>query len=303
MLLGAMVVTAVAALSAPSGKVAFLKGNELMVAGDDGSGARALTSDKVPKQGLRWSPGGSQIAYRIAGSQMVNPKTHASIVVVPAQGGNATTVPVLSMEADGTIVGGMRFVEESGWYSDTAVFASGSANPHVAEYRIMDVASRTVTDSYFGFDFATCAAMAKVAYGVEERGGPTAGTVHIEVNGKQIYATRDEGGLRGLRWSDTCDRLAFLEGEGNHIKFVVLKDSKVEAKIDLRGVTGEQSITTFQNQFLLPAHAGGSAYDSATRSVKPAPAVMETFRKRSGARDAVLERLGGKSAVWWEPAK
>lgn len=301
-LLAILIAAAVAVAPASSGKVAFVVKNEIFVANEDGSGAKALTSDKIPKQGLAWAPGGDRIAYRIAGSHAANPKTHGNIIVVSPENSAPTTVPVLMTEADGSIVDGMRFIEDSGWYSDTAVFASGSANPHVAEYRIIDLASRTVKTSYFGFDFATCSRKEKVAYGVEEQGDPKSSKFHIEVNGNQIYSTSDEGGIRSLHWSESCDRLAFLEGEGTHIKLVVLNNAKIEAKIDLRGATGKQSIKVFQNQFLLPEHLGGAAYDPTSRLIKPALPLVEQIKKQKAARESLMERLGGQSAVWWEPA-
>jgi hypothetical protein len=300
--LALMVGTAVPAAPAAAGKVVFLKGTEVTAANADGSSPVALTSDKVPKQALRWSPSGKRIAYRIAGNKAKNPKTHAVLVVVPAGGGAPVAVPVLSTEADGTFVDGMRFVEDSGWYSDSAVFASGSANPHVAEYRIMDAATGTVTTSYFGFDFATCPAKEMVAYGVEDRADPKAVAFHIEFNGKQVYSTNDQGGIQALRWSDSCDRLAFLEGEGTHIKFVVLNGTRLEAKIDLRGITAGLSMSVFQNQFLLPEYLGGSVYNPATRTVKKAVALMDQVKKRKAMHQSLLERLGGRSADWWEPA-
>ncbi len=45
------------------------------------------------------------------------------------------------INTNGTIVGGLRFIEESGWYGNSAVFAAGSANPHISEYRVLDVKS------------------------------------------------------------------------------------------------------------------------------------------------------------------
>jgi hypothetical protein len=299
--LSAMVITAVAVALAPQGKVAFVKDNELFVANDDGSGAQTLTKDKIPKQGLRWSPDGNRIAYRIAGSQASHPKTHNHIVIVPVAGGEAVTVPVFATEADGTFVEGMRFVEESGWHSNVEVFAAGSANPHVAEYRIINVASKRVTTSYFGFDFATCSSKAKVGYGVEDRSDPRAIVFHVEVNEIKLYSSNDEGGIHGFRWSEGCDRLAFFEGEGNHLKFVVLHDSSVEAKIDLPGVTGEQSIKNFQGRLFLSDYLGGSVYDPGTRSIKQVQCVVDEFNKRSVMRESVLGRLGGQSADWWEP--
>lgn len=299
----AIVITAVAVTPEPQGRVVFTKDNELVVASDDGSGARTLAKDKIPKQGLRWSPDGNRVAYRIAASQTTNPKTHSNIVIVPAEGGEAITLPVLKADADGTFVDGMRFVEESGWYSNSEIFAAGSANPHVAEYRIIDVVSKKVITSYFGFDFATCASKAKVGYGIEDRADPQTIAFHVEVNGTQIYSTNDESGARGFRWSEDCDRLAFFEGEGNHTKFVVLNNSRVEAKIDLDGITGEQTIQVYQGQLFLPNYSGGSIYDPKTRSIKQVQSVVDQFKKRNSMRESVLNRLDGQSADWWEPAR
>jgi hypothetical protein len=299
----ATVITAVAVTHEPQGRVAFLKDNQLAVAGDDGNGAKTLAKDKIPKQGLRWSPDGNRVAYRIAASPTTNPKTHSNIVIVPAEGGETITVPVLKVDADGAFVDGMRFVEESGWYSNSEIFAAGSANPHVAEYRIIDVVSKEVITSYFGFDFATCASKAKVGYGIEDRANPQAIAFHVEVNETQIYSTNDEGGTRGFRWSEDCHRLAFFEGEGIHVKFVVLNNARVEAKIDLGGITGEQSIQVYQGQFFLPNYSGGSIYDPGTRSIQQVQSVVDQFKKRNSVRESVLNRLDGQSADWWEPAR
>jgi hypothetical protein len=78
---------------------------------------------------LRWSPDGSRVAYRIAGSEASDPKTHNNIVIVSAEAGEAVTVPVFASEGGGTFVDGMRFVEEAGWHSNSEIFAFGSANP------------------------------------------------------------------------------------------------------------------------------------------------------------------------------
>jgi hypothetical protein len=87
--------------------------------------------------------------------------------IVPAEGGEAITVPVLKADADGAFVDGMRFVEESGWYSNSEIFATGSANPHVAEYRIIDVVSKKVITSYFGFDSRHAPAKQRLVTGLK----------------------------------------------------------------------------------------------------------------------------------------
>jgi hypothetical protein len=84
-------------------------------------------------------------------------------------------------------------------------------------------------------------------YGVEDRSDPQSIVFHVGVNETELYSINDEGGIHGFRWSEVCDRLAFLEGEGNHVKFVVLNNSSVSKQKSTSPVSpGEQSIQVFQ---------------------------------------------------------
>jgi hypothetical protein len=65
------------------------------------------------------------------------------------------------------------------------------------------------------------------------------------------------------------------------MKLVVLKNSTVEAKIDLPGVTGGQSIQDFQGRLFLPDYLGGSVYDPGTLSIKQVHSVADQFKKRN----------------------
>src|SRR5947208_15241832 len=94
-----LILTAAVFLASPaSGKVVFLKGDEIAAAKEDGSDLKELTRDKLKKSQPHWSPDGSKISYWVAGSSAANPKTHATIVVITANGEPEHTIPVLSTE-------------------------------------------------------------------------------------------------------------------------------------------------------------------------------------------------------------
>lgn len=277
----------------------FLLENEVVSAKEDGSEINVLTKDKVKKSQPLWSPDGARISYLIAGDLTSKPKTHANIAIISAAGERQLTVPVLATEENGTIVGGLRFVEESGWFSNNAVFASGSANPHISEYRVLDVKSAKVLESYFGTGFATCAAKEEVAYVTESSGGRTPG-VSIEVNSKSVFTSGDVS-IRSLRWSRKCDRLAFFEGEGAGTRFLVLHGSQVEANLPLQGVVAEGAvITAFGSSFLLTGESSTGLYDVATRSLLTESPAIEQAKKQNARRAELLRKLGGQSADWWE---
>lgn len=301
LLLGAfgIAIAVVSSLSQPAGKVVFLVENEVVSAKEDGSDVKALTKDKVKKGQPSWSPDGARISYLIAGNLTSSPKTHANIVIISAEGEQQRTVPVLATEQDGTMVGGLRFVEESGWYGNNAVFAAGSANPHISEYRVLDLKSAKVLESYFGTGFATCAAKEQVAYVSESSGGRTPG-VSIEVNGKPIFTAGDVS-IRSLRWSRKCDRLAFFEGEGANMRFLVLHGAQVEVNLPWQGIGAEGAvISPSGSSFLLTSESSVAMYDVATRSLLTESPAIEQTKKQNTSRAELLRKLGGQSADWWE---
>src|SRR5262245_61607367 len=96
-------------------KIVFLKGNDLITANGDGSKVTPLVKDGIPKEEPHWSPDGERIVYRVAGSRLKDPMTHGTLVTITSSGGLEGRIPVLATESDGTVVGGMRFIESSGW--------------------------------------------------------------------------------------------------------------------------------------------------------------------------------------------
>ena len=297
--------TALALVAGSSiGKVVFLKNNEINVAKGDGADVKALTSDSVRKSKPVWSPDGQRIAYLIPGMESSNPKTHANIVIIHSTGIPQIVVPVLSTEADGTIVEGMRFVEEFGWFGNGAVFAMGTLNPRIAEYRVLDIDSSNVIQSYFGYGFATCAIGAKVAYLAENAGVDSRG-VHVELQGVLVYSAPEGATLRGLQWSSKCQRLAFFQIGSANTRLVVLRfvdhSVRVEASLPLPKEMSNPEVKPVENSFLVSSDRVNLAYDGASRSLRPALENLEELQKQQQSRDLLIQNLGGSSPDWWMP--
>jgi len=214
---------------APGTKVVFLKENEVVSANADGSNQRTLTHDGVPKERQVWSADGTKIAYLTTENTSGTPKALVQIHVMDADGKPINVIPVPAAMPDGTPIEGIRFVENSGWYSNSAVFVSGSENPRYAEYSIFDVASAKLVKVYAGYGFTTCASEAKVAYVADsEESNPK--TLHVQVNGRDLIDVPADRDPSYFQWSSNCDRLAYIE-EGDRAVLVVLRKNVVDARV------------------------------------------------------------------------
>ena len=313
---------------APGSKVVFLKENEVVSANADGSEQKVLTHDGVPKERPVWSPDGTKIAYVTALSTenvFHPPKALALIHVIDAAGKSIKTIPVPAEMPDGTPIEGMRFVENSGWYSDSAVFVSGSENPHYAEYRIFEVASGKLVKVYAGYGFTTCAGEGKVAYVADpEEANPE--KLHVQVNGTDLIEVPADRDPRYFQWSLDCDRLAYIE-EDDAAKLVVLRKNVVEARAPV-GAGFDGALMVAAGQGFLLKEAGRTKYYDVTKKalatdlqdwqgMPPASIVFQgvggklkeipTGGGGGGERDLqesagkLVERLGGTSGNVWSP--
>ena len=237
--------------------------------------------------------------YRVEGDKTRNPNTHARLIVITTEGSSLKNIPVLATENDGTIVGGMRFVEESGWLSDNALYALGSANPRIAEYRILDATTGREVGGYLGTGFVTCAPKGQVAYVTTERA--ESGGDQIAVNGNVVYtsSSRRDPPIDHLQWSNDCNRLAFTEGGGTGGSLIVIRGRTIEAKLPLRAdQLVSLTIIPDEQSFLLQGTGEALYYDPISRTLRTNPAFANKVIQLRTERERVLKKLDGESADW-----
>lgn len=281
-------------------RVVFLKGNDLVTANRDASDVRVMVKDNVSKADPRWSPDRKKIVYRVGGEKTRNPTTHAKLIVITIGGSPSRSVPVLATESDGAVVGGMRFVEESGWLSNDQLYAMGSANPYIAEYRILDANTGREVGGYLGTGFVTCAAKGEVAFITTNRTESGASKSQVEVNGTAIYGSSSEDSLIDhLTWSNNCNRLAFTETSGRARRFIVMRGAVREAEIPLRAAMLDAlTIISAEQSFLLQGARNAVYYDPLTKVLRANPNLVTRVNQMRIERERVLRRLGGTSADW-----
>ena len=279
-------------------KAVFLRDSKLVTAQFKGSVVKELVTDSEKKSSPTWSPRGDRIIYRTPGQQSVAPRSHANLVVIDADGRPVARAPVLSMEADGTVVGGLRFVETSGWHSDDLLFVSGSIGPQSAEYRLIDLSGRVKT-SYFGTGFATCADKGLVAYvagASRSSRGPA-----VEVNGETVFTSeRADTSIDRLLWTQDCERLAVMETPAGVSRLVIVRNKVIEARLPLPLPAAKANALSVRDTFLLLGINEGIRYDTATRSLVPAATLPPERPKRawrishaSSRLSVVNRRIGG----------
>ena len=278
-------------------KVVFLRDTRIVTADESGANVRELVADGQRKADPQWSPQGDHIVYRTAaGEAPGRPQQHAHLVVIRPDGGAVGTVTVRSTEDDGTTVGGMRFVERSGWHGDGKMFAWGSVGPRSSEYRVLDLSGRVLA-AYFGTDFATCAPAGTVAHVV---GAHDPSRRYIAIDGARVYAPTDRDvAITSLQWTLSCSRLAVHESSvaGSHV--VVLRNGAVEARLPLVAATPGAQVVPSGDSFVVRGVAQPLEYDTATRSLKPAPPSSDAEPRTK--RAAMVQNLGGRAAHWWSP--
>lgn len=296
--------TNVLCVAGKSSHVVFVRDSEIYTADEDGSNIRRITLDGKPKQWPKWSPEGSRIAYLTDGDMRANPKRSATIRIINSSGEEVGSAPVLVTLPDGTPVAGMRGVELIGWYDSDHVFAAGSANPYVVEYRTIDIRTGRM-GGYGGYEFATCATKGRVAYWTPVF--PSHRSTQLEVNGRDVgFGFPDAiDGIPSihvpLQWRPDCQCFAFLDLRPP-ATLVLVRANKVEQKMGLPegGNFHLDGLTPDGTGLLLAGSKTTLVYDFGKNTLSQAPpAIVKQVRLQRAAREGMVQKLGGTDPDWF----
>lgn len=291
-------------MAGESGRVVFVRDNEIYTANGDGSNIRRITVDGKQKQWPKWSPDGTRIAYLTEGDMSANPKSRSKIEIISASGKHVGTAPVLVTLPDGTPVAGIRWVELIGWYDFDHVFAAGSANPYVVEYRTIDIRTGRM-GGYGGGNFATCATKGQVAFWTPVF--PTHRSMQLEVNDKEMgFGFPDAiDGIPDihvpLQWTPDCQYLAFLDLRPP-ATLVLVRANRVEGKVRLpqEGIFHPDGLTPDGTGLLLAGSKKTLIYDFQKNTLSEAPpAIVKQVRLQRAAREGMVQKLGGTDPDWF----
>jgi hypothetical protein len=139
---------------------------------------------------------------------------------------------VFATQDDGTLKLGMRFVEESGWFSNHDLYASGSANPTTEELRQIEISpTGHEKHGFLGEWFSICpgqgSAEGKVVNLSELPHFTDRTDVTFKLNGKSFYPRIGSFSIhsvfsKGL-WLRGCVEVAFVQERQSKLYLVILK--------------------------------------------------------------------------------
>jgi hypothetical protein len=289
------------ALAGGASRVVFVRNNQIYTASEDGSQLRQLTTDAKTKQYPKWSPDGTRIAYLTEGDMSKDPKSRAKIEVISVSGEHLGTAPVLVTDADGTLVGGMRWIDAIGWYDSQHVFVKGSASPYSGEFRTIDVRSGKM-GGYIVGGFAVCASKGLIAYWAPVF--PPSKAKRLEINERDAgFEFPDYNVLPTifvpLAWTPDCEHLAFLDLRPP-ATLVLVQENKVVRKVNLPSEDFRLDGLTPDKQGLVLAGSKKTLiYSWQKNTLSEAPQILlKEIELRRAERERVVKELGGESPDW-----
>jgi hypothetical protein len=126
--------------SEPHPKVAFVKDNDVFVMRATGA-PKQVTSDRVFKTMLAWSPDGTKLAFL----EHVDRRIALENLVVIAEDGTPLN-QILVQPVDSPVKGPLRWVDTLEWIGHEKIALGGSVNPSTGEVVVFDVESGKEVD-------------------------------------------------------------------------------------------------------------------------------------------------------------
>jgi hypothetical protein len=232
-----------------------------------------------------------------------NPKSRAKIEVITADGKHVGTAPVLVTEADGTEVGGMRWVESIGWFDAQRVFADGSINPHVGEFRTIDIG----TGKMGGFGeggYSACPSKGQVAFWAPTF--PPDKRMRLEVNRADTdrFTFPDWDKLPDIHvpllWNPDCRNVAFVDPRPP-AALVLIGADRGQRRVPLPDWPFEVAqLTLVHGNLLMRGASKALIYDFRQGTVaEAAQALLSQLDAQRAAREHLVRELEGSSPDWY----
>lgn len=277
------------------GMVTFIKAGQVYIAREDGSSASRISPGDSVKAMPKWSPDGRRVVYL---DSRPGPHSLGLLVVADTRGTVLSTYSVSTMAADGTEIAGMRFIENIGWMDNAHLFAEGSVNPHVTEYRTIDVASGRI-GGFGGSGFATCVKTGRVAFWLPVFPPNTAMTLKLSTSEAPVFTFPDWNALPTifveLAWNRGCEALGFVDQRAP-AHFVLVVAGGVQKAVLLPGKGVAPVVKSAANGFLIGSD-GELYYRLGTSRVVPTPpGILAETRARNALRKRVETELGATDA-------
>jgi hypothetical protein len=303
LVIAALAWTQTLALAGSTVRVVFVRDQQIYTASEDGSAVRQLTTGGAWKKTPKWSPDGAKIAYLTAGDMGADPKSHAKIEIISADGQRVATVPVLATMTDGTEVGGMRWVDSIGWFDARHVFADGEGlNPHVGEFRTIDIATGKMGGFAEG-GFETCPSKGRVAFWAPTF--PPDKKMRLQVNKEDTdrFVFPDWDKLPDIHvpllWTPACQDVALVDPRPPAALVLVGADLVVR-RVPLPDWPFEDAhLSIVDHALLMRGRSKALLYDLRQDAVTEAPhALLQRVDVERAARERVVQELKGESPDW-----
>lgn len=258
----------------------FKKNNSIYWGYDSDNVLNKVSSEALEMVDPVWSPDGSRILFAKIGNDLDESKSVANLEVVDKDGNILNDIAVLIGFVNGVFVDGLRAVEEIGWLDNNHIFALGSVNPNVVEFRLFDLSNNSESPGYLGTSFAICPKYGKIAFFDYLLNKDYFSLV---ISGNEILKfpkKTEDYSVMYLKWVEDCSKLALIEfakGEYNALK--VDNNGIVREKIRLP-IRSISSVRFFLNNLLLVDGADSFLLDLDGFSIYPAGFLTDKIKAR-----------------------
>lgn len=284
-------------------KAVFLKDGQLYKAEYPRYDATRLTDDPGVKRSPRWSPNGNRILF-------LDPETTkdsiGTLVIMSSAGSIMGRYPVATVLPNGTPISGMGGIDNIGWLDQTHIYAVGSVNPYIAEFRAIDLKTRALT-GLGGSGFAACTSAGTVAFWSAVYPPKKSMELHTSTTKATLFEFRDTDKLPTLNiplaWDDECDAVGFVDPTPP-LHLVVIGTDQRRTIVPLPEKVKEiPALFGTENGFIVGSN-GKLKFNRANGALGNTPdsVVQEIVRDRV-LRDQTEAKHGGSEWDWWTAAE